>query len=383
MKLSALHKKVITLLLVIVPLLALFVYVGLRSGPLSPIAITIDKVEARALKPALFGIGTVEARYTYKIGPTTPGRLLSLNVHVGDTVFAGQVLGEMDPVDFDERLRSQNALVKRSQAALREAEARQVHAQVQLNRYQKLLSEGSTSEEIVTNKQLELNIINASLAAAKQDAERVSADREALTKQRINLRLIAPADAIVTLRNADPGSPIVAGQTLLELIDPSSLWINVRFDQNSTNGLAPQLPAHIVLRSGADTLLKGTVLRMEPKADPITEESRAKVIFESIPQPLPPLGELAEVTIDLPPLTAMATIPNAAIQRVDNQVGVWQIIDGKVHFTAVTLGTADLDGFVQVIEGLAVGDEIVVYSAKALTARSRIHIVDQLTSNKK
>ena len=47
-------------------------------------------------------------------------------------------------------------------------------------------------------------------------------------------------------------------------------------------------------------------------------------------------------------------------------------------FTPVTLGRSDLDGRVQVTQGLTSGDRVVLYSEKALTARSRIHIVERL-----
>jgi RND family efflux transporter MFP subunit len=380
MKGLPLQKRVVTLLLVIIPLLLLFLYVGLRSGPLAPVAVTLTTVQSRTVAPALFGIGTVEARYTYKIGPTFVGRIKSVHVQVGEQVKAGQVLGEMDPIDLDDRVRSQESLVKRSQAALREAQARKDYAQTQLQRYEKLLLAKSTSEENVTTKQQELQIAEAALAAAKEDTVRAQSDREAFIKQRHNLRLIAPADGVVARRHADPGTTIVAGQAVLEVIDPTSLWVNVRFDQGSAAGLAAQLPAQIVLRSRADEALTGQVLRVEPMADVVTEETLAKVVFAAIPQPLPPLGELAEVTVDLPALPASATIPNAAIQRDGNTVGVWKIVDGDLHFAPIKLGAFDLDGYVQVREGLAVGDQVVLYSEKALTTRSRTDVVERLPS---
>src|SRR5256885_14478001 len=71
-------------------------------------------------------------------------------------------------------------------------------------------------------------------------------------------------------------------------------------------------------------------------------------------------------------------IPNAAVQREGDKVGVWQIVDGDLHFSPVKLGTSDLNGYVQVREGLKNGDQVVTYSEKALTARSRIHVVDQI-----
>jgi HlyD family secretion protein len=49
-------------------------------------------------------------------------------------------------------------------------------------------------------------------------------------------------------------------------------------------------------------------------ADAVTEETLAKVVFETPPAPLPPLGELAEVTLpcpSLPPCRCCRTPPCA------------------------------------------------------------------------
>lgn len=378
MKKLPLQGRTLALLAVIIPLLVLFIYVGLRSGPLAPVAVTVSSVESRAITPALFGIGTVEARYTYKIGPTFAGRVKRLEVHVGDQVKAGQVLGEMEPVDLDDRVRSQESAFKRAEAALREAEARQAYAQTQARRYEQLLAVRFISEEIVTTKQQELQIADAALSAAREDIARARSDREGLVAQRSNLRLIAPVDGVVAVRDADPGTTIVAGEAVVEVIDPKSLWINARFDQISASGLAGGLPARIVLRSRGGQTLKGRVLRVEPKADAVTEETLAKVTFDNKPEPLPPVGELAEVTVDLPALPAAPLIPNAAVQREGDKVGVWQIVDDDLHFSPVKLGTSDLNGYVQVREGLKNGDQVVIYSEKALTTRSRIHVVDHI-----
>lgn len=372
------QRRTLALLGVIIPLLALFIYVGLRSGPLAPVAVTIATVEMQAIKPALFGIGTVEARYTYKIGPTFAGRVQRLDVQVGESVQAGQVLGEMDPIDLNERVRSQGAAVKHSEAVVREAEARHSYAKTQAQRYEKLLAAHAISEEIVTTKQQELQIANATFAATREDLARVRYDYEALLAQRSNLRLIAPADGVVAVRSVDPGTTIVAGQSVVEVIDPKSLWINTRFDQINAAGLAADLPAHIVLRSRSGQALPGRVQRIEPMADAVTEETLAKVIFDTQPEPLPPLGELAEVTLSLAALATAPVISNATVRRMNNNTGVWQIIAGDLHFTPVKLGVGDLDGFVQVREGIAAGDQVVVYSEKALTPRSRIRIVDHI-----
>ena len=378
MKKFPIRGRTLALLAILLPLFLLFVYTGLRSGPLAPVPVVVTTVNTQPLTPALFGIGTVEARYTYKIGPTFAGRLKQLQVHVGDQVTKGQVLGEMDPVDLDDKIRALDAGLKRAEAMLKEAQTRHTYAQTQANRYAKLAAARATSKESADTKQHELQITTAALSVAKEELARITADRDALYTQRDHLRLIAPSDGLVVLRNANPGTTIVAGQSVIELIDPQSLWLHVRFDQSSAAGLVAGLDAQIVLRSRKDQSLNGTVLRIEPKADAVTEELLAKVTFNQLPQPLPSLGELTEVTLSLPTLEARPVIPNSSIRRYEGEMGVWQITDGDLRFTPIQIGAADLNGSVQVLEGLAEGDQIVSYSEKALSQNRRIKVVDAI-----
>lgn len=374
-----LQRRTLALLAVVVPLLALFIYVVLRSGPLAPVAVTVATVKQRAITPALFGIGTVEARTTYHVGPTVAGRVLRLSVEVGERVSAGQVLGEMDAVDFDERLRAQAAAVQRAQASLKDALARQQQAQTQATRYSQLLAVRATSEETATARQQDLASANAALAGSQAEVARLRAELEALRTQRGQLRLRAPADALVTARLAEPGSTVVPGQAVVDLVDPASLWVNVRFDQTSSAGLRANLPAQVLLRSDTTAPLAAHVLRVEPLADAVTEETLAKVVLATLPTPLPPLGTLAEVTITLPELAAAPTIPNAALRRVGGKMGVWELGADGLRFAPLVLGQADLDGQVQVQSGLKEGARIVVYSEKELSARSNTHVVDRIT----
>lgn len=373
-----LQNRTWALLALLAPLLALFAYVALRTGLLAPVAVTVIPVETRLIAPALFGIGTVEARATYKIGPTFAGRLKRLHVQVGERVRVGQILGEMDPVDLNDRIRSQEAAAQRAEAGLQEATVRLAYARRQAGRYEQLLAASATSEELLAAKRQELQVADAAFAAARQEVARSRSEGEALMAQRASLRLLAPVNGVIVARDMEPGTTAVAGQTVVEIVDPSSLWVNVRFDQSSAGGLAPGLAARVELRSRTGAVLAGRVLRIEPKADTVTEETLAKVVFETRPEPMPPLGELAEVTVQLAALASAPVIPNGAIRRREGQPGAWRVVDGHLRFTPVTLGVADLEGNVQVREGLRSGDAIVMYSEKALDPSSRIKVVQQL-----
>ena len=378
MKFLRLQRRTLLLLAVAVPLALLFVYVALRSGPLAPVAVTVMQVQSRHIAPALAGIGAVQARHTYKIGPTGAGRVRRIDVQVGDAVAAGRVLGEMDPVDLDERLRAQQAAIASADAALRQAEAKQAFARTQAARYEQLLAVRGTSEELAATRRQDLALADAALAAARADGARLRAELQAVRAQRGNLVLAAPVAGLVVARDVDPGTTVVAGQAVVELIDPASLWVDTRFDQIAAEGLAAGLPAKVVLRSRRGQPLDARVLRVEPRADVVTEETLAKLSFDAPPATLPPVGELAEVTVQLPALAAAPAIPNAALRTVGGKLGVWKMADGKLRFEAVTSGRGDLDGWVQVAHGLAAGEQVVVYSEKTLNSRSRIQVVDRI-----
>ena len=365
-------------LLGLLPLLALLAFVALRSGPMAPVTVTEEPVRQQALRPQLSGIGTVEARQVFRIGPTVAGRVRQVMVDVGEQVRSGQWLGEMDPVDLDERIRAQAAAQQRAQASVREAQARQAFAAQQVQRYSQLWAAQATTEESLATRQQELAVADAALAALRQELARVQADEAALRVQRGHLRLLAPQDGLVLSREVEPGSTVLAGQTVLELAAVDSLWVHLRLDQVSAQGLTVGLPASITLRSRPGEPLAGQVLRLEPKADAVTEETLAKVLLQSLPTPAPPLGELAEVTLQLPALPATAVIPAAAVQRQGQQRGVWQRQGDAVRFVPLTLGRADLEGRVQVLQGLQAGDAVIVYSEKPLTARSRVRVVERL-----
>ena len=372
-------RRTLAIVAVLVPLVGLLGYVALRSGPLAPVAVTVVKVEEKALRPAVFGVGNVEARQVHRIGPTAPGRLLRLSAEVGDTVKVGQLLGEMDPVDNDDRLRSQEAVVRRAAAMSEDATARHTHAATQARRYEQLFAEKATSEELLAARRQDLQLATALHSAAREDQARAQSDLQALRSQRASLRLVSPVNGVITSREVEPGTTVVAGQAVIEVIDPKTLWINTRFDQVSAGGLTAAQPAHIALRSRRSQPLDGQVQRTELRADVVTEELLAKISFKALPEPLPPIGERAEVTVYLPELPRGPVIPNAAVQRQGKQVGVWVAYGERVGFIPVKLGRADLSGHVQVLDGLKAGDAIVLFSEKALSERSRVSVVERLT----
>jgi HlyD family secretion protein len=370
-------------------------FVALRTGPLAPVKVQVTQVGKGSVMPEIFGIGQVEARRSWMVGPTVAGRVLAVRVDVGDTVAPGQPLAEMDPVDLDQRLAALDASLARAQSArqaaaaqVSDAQARRALAAANLQRNQDLAQQNFISGAALEARAQEVASASAGMQAAQanlggsaQDITRLQAERAALAQQRGNLKLVAPAAALVASRDAEAGTTVVAGQAVLRLIDPASLWVKLRVDQGRSAGLAPGLAARIALRSRPGELLPGKVVRVEPLADSVTEERLAQVAFDALPAGVS-VGEMAEVTLALPATAESLLIPNAAVQQHEGKTGVWRLQDGALAFVPVTLGVQGLDGTVQALGpkegGLNDGDTVVLYSQGALKANARITVVEQL-----
>lgn len=391
MKLPRPSPRQVIVVAAVLLLLAGAAVVARRSGPFAPVRVTVTQPAQADVAPVLFGIGTVEARRSHLVGPTTAARVLRVLVDVGDAVQAGQLLAEMDPVDLDARAAAAGSAAERGQSAQRSAEAqvadarsRQALAAAEAVRYQDLLRQNFVSSSVVDSKQQALKSADAqlaaaesALAAARQDVARLGAERQAVGQQRANLRLLAPADGVVTAREAEPGSTVVAGQAVLRLQQPGSLWVTTRFDQARATGLTNGLSAQIRLRSAPERALPGRVARVEPVADSVTEERIAQIGFDAAPAGVS-TKEMAEVTVALPVVTQARVLPNAALKTQQGRAGVWVLDGERLRFAPVRTGARGPDGAVQILDGLPADARVVVYSERALAADTRVRVVDQL-----
>lgn len=367
-----------------------------QHGPMAPNRVTAATADISDLHSSVFGIGTVEAQRSYVIGPIAAGRVRRMLVDVGDAVQAGQLLAEMDPVDLDERATAAQSALRRARyaaegaaAQVRDNAARYRVAASNAERYVALGKQAFLSPSAVEAKQQEalsaqavLSATDAAQQAARQDFDRLAAEQAAIGKQRSNLLLRAPIAGIVTARDAESGTTLVAGQSALRMIDPASIWVKARIDQARSGGLKTGLPVSVVLRSKPHDAFSGKLARIELNGDSVTEERLVTVAFDQIP-PAITLGELAEVTITFPVIASALTIPNAALRKIGVEDGVWQLHGNRLKFQPVRIGERTLDGKLQVLSGLAQGDRMIVHSERELHEGDKVSIVESLAKGAK
>lgn len=363
---------------------AVFVWLLTTRGPLAPVGVEIAAATRADLNPGVYGIGTVEAQHAYAVGPIQSGRVLRVLVDQGDRVRAGQLIAEIDPVDLSQRAEAARSAAARarmaaqaSQAQAEEAASRAQLAQASSARYQTLYQQNFVAKEMADSRRHEASAAEAALAAARANATgaqreiaRAEAELQAIDRLRTSLKLVSPVDGVITSREAEPGTTVVAGQAVLRLVDPVRLWVRARIDQARAQGAKVGQAADIVLRSALGSALPGKVVRIDLQSDAVTEERIVNVAFDPAPEQLY-LGELAEVTIHLPGARNVLTVPRAAVTRVNDQVGVWQAVGGYARFKPIQVGVQTAER-VQILSGLAAGDRLIVYSAKQLDDGMRI-----------
>lgn len=374
--------------------LAGFGWVVATQGPMAPVQVTVARAERVELAPTVFGIGTIVARRSHALGPTAAGRVLRVLVDEGERVVAGQLVAEMDPVDLELRVDAARAALARSlqgvaaaRAQLAEAGSRVRLAAATVSRYEQLHARNFYSGDAVEAKRHEAQAASAaeqaaeaSLAAAQAEAQRAAAELDAVQQQRSQLRLLAPADGVIAARHADPGTTLVAGQPLLTVVDPSSLRLSARIDQGRAGGIAVGQPATVVLRSRRDVPLTGRVDRLGWVSDAVTEERIVEIAFDDAPQGVS-LGELAEATVQLPRVAALA-VPSAGIRHAEGGAAVWRYADGRARRQAIAVGAAEASGRTEVVAGLADGDEVIVHSGQPLAEGLRVKVVAALGSGR-
>ncbi|MFZ1443957.1 MAG: HlyD family efflux transporter periplasmic adaptor subunit, partial [Candidatus Dechloromonas phosphoritropha] len=187
-------------------------------------------------------------------------------------------------------------------------------------------------------------------------------------------------DGVVSARLVEPATTVVGGQAVVQVIDPTSLWVRTRIDQGQAGSVRVGQPAEIVLRSDPQRSYRGEVQRVDLVSDAVSEERIVNVGFAVRPEAIS-VGELVEVTITVAALANARWLPAAAVKRVDGRQGVWRLDEGRVAFQPVTVGITTLDGRSQILDGLAADDQLVVHSAQELRPDSRVKVVTAIVGS--
>lgn len=333
------------------------------------------------------GSGTLESVQEVPLAFKVGGRIRELVIEEGTAIRQGQVLGRLDPADFEAQVavarsgRGQaEAAVGRAGAEQDQARATARRAQEDFLRAQRLHQDGILSRADLEVFQEKRNVadavVKAMAASGLQASQGAALARGTEAIQRLNLseiQLLSPVDGLLVKRLREPGNIVGAGTPILTVVSTRKLWIRAWVDETSLGELRVGQPAQVEVRSHPGQTFPGRVDRIGRQADRQTHEVLVDVELLKWPEGFA-VGQRAEVRIAVEGKAEALRLPanffNAKSGEATLQKG------GRIHSVAVKPGFVGSD-FIEIQEGLQAGDQVLraPEEGKALPALRRVRVV--------
>lgn len=336
-----------------------------------PTPVMVHTVATGEVRGEVMGTGTLEARIKTVISPRIQERLAEVLVDQGDPVKSGKLLARLDDAETKQQVAIAEATLDAARATVErvksdEGRAQAVLQQAQLDhrRSTELLA-GKIAAQADFDKTVEaLHVAEADLKrtqAAIVEAERqVLAAEKTLLYQKEHLaftEMRSPYDGLVTRRDRDPGGVVVPGASILQLVATNEIWVSAWVDETAMTGLGVGQPARVVFRSEPAKSYTGEVARLGRETDRETREFVVDVRVKELPANWT-IGQRAEVFIESGRKANVVLMPASFIRWRENKPGVFVNDHGLARWRETELGLRGSQ-HVEVMKGLAADDQIV------------------------
>lgn len=370
---------------------------GLGRTP--PVDVETAAASIGALRVSVTEAGTTRVRAHADVNAPAMGRWVPGAKVAGDPVQAGTVLGALYPAPMDAAAQAQvRARLGAAEAAQREADTHVTAAQSalaeasrDLQRSEQLLAGGAIAPQGVERARDALTARRSDLEAARMRVRAASFDLSSaralvapLSGNRSALTIVAPVPGAVLRVYEEHERVVQPGQPLMEVGDPGNLEAVIPL---LTSDAARVRPGNTVImtvgRQSADRAdtLRGTVTRVEPSAFTKVsalgvEEQRVNVIASAPTRDAGlHIGDQYRVqaSVIVTEIPSALRVPGGALVRDGERWFVYVVRDGHARRQPVTIGERG-DDFVQVREGLASGDVVVVYPGDKVVDGVRVRV---------
>lgn len=314
-----------------------------------------DVVQAQEtpVADAIQAIGTVQAVEQAQLAPQTSGTILSISVHQGSRVHAGQVLARINPALPQAGLQAAQASLLAAQNASEAAQSEYSLATSTLQRYQLLREKQSVSAQEFDEVQQRAQAAQANLHAAHAAEAQARAAVAQASTQASYSQIRAPFDGIITARMADPGALATPGVPLLAEESTSQYRLEVNVDEHDLTFIHLGSPVTVSLDLPQLQKISGTISEISPAAD---VSSRSFIVKILLPQnPLLRSGLYGSANFSRGQRMALL-LPQKFVIQTENLSEIYGISSmHSVQLRYITLGQQHGDR-VEVLSGLTPGE---------------------------
>ncbi len=361
-----------------------------QSVNLAPsMSVTIASAELTPVARTLSVTGTVNARDLIPVLPQATGlQIKQILVDEGDSVKSGQTLAILDSSVLQTQIaqakaevESNRAVVRQRQASLAQSRATLAEANSNYERYRGLAEAGAISRQeletrstTATTAREAISVAQANIASAEADV-RISIARLQQQQTQLNQTIVrAPVSGIIAEQTAQVGDVANNTQKIFSIIQNGALELQAKVP--ATNLAQVKINSAVVVTSDADSRLRlqGNVREIAPLVDPQSREATVRIDLPTTALLRP--GMFASGAIMIANVPGIAIPAKAVLPQSDGSAIAFVLTDGDiVRSQKITVGEVIGSANVEIVNGLKIGDRVVVAGAGYLKDGDKVQVV--------
>ena len=336
----------------------------------APPAIRVVAAERRELVERLVVTGSILPRQEAAVGVDLSGMIVQeLLADQGDLVTKGQVLAVLDRSMLDTQLAQADANRAQAEASIAQVAAQITDAEIgvrqaseSLQRARELQKKGIAAQSQLDNAVNAYDSAVAQLESARKALAASTAQLGVIDAQKRNVELQiektqvrSPADGLILARNATLGGIVGAtGGALFRIAIDGDLELSANVAETSLSRLKAGMPVDVSVAGAAESV-RGEIRMIEPE---VSQSLRMGVVRVALDEgEAVRVGNFARGTIETMRRDGVA-VPSAALIYRGTDGFLQKVADGQIATVPVEIGVRT-DGFVEVVDGIAAGDEVV------------------------
>ena len=310
-------------------------------------------------------VGNLIGEATVDVVPRTAGRLVSVNVKLGDRVARGQLLAKIEDQEVNEQVKQAEASYAVAQATIRQREADLKFAEINLERSKNLFQRQLLPRQSLDDAEARQSASAAQLDLSRAQFSQAEARLEELRIAKGNTNIVSPVNGFVGKRNADPGAWASSQTPVVSVVDISSVRLVANVVERDLRLVNTGDPALVEVDAFPGESFKGRIARVAPVLDPATRTAEIEIEVPNAGFRLKP-GMYARMSVTIDSRTGATLLPRAALVDYAGKRGVFTMTaDNKAQFMPIEIGIED-ETRVEARSGVAAGETVVTGGASSL-----------------
>jgi membrane fusion protein (multidrug efflux system) len=323
--------------------------------------VLVAPAEAARLEERIEATGELRAVNAAAVAAQVGGQVTKLVRDEGVAAAANDVVIEIDPERRDLEARNARAMFQQADAQASEAER-------DLSRMEKLHAEGVAADAKLDSVRTQLRLARSSRDAAQ--AQLGMAERGARDSS-----VRAPFAGLIARRYVSEGEFVQPGQKLFDLVALDPIEVEFTIPERDSSRVVMGQPVDVRVAPFPNEVFRAEVTVIAPTIDPTTRTLRVKARMANTEGRLRP-GLFARADLGVATRENVVMIPEEAVlQRADGSVAYRIAAGGRAERRIIKVGVVR-NGRIEVVEGLAVGDQVVVRGSDQLVDGSPVSLRD-------